>query len=404
MNEPESNDRVPAVSRRAFLGAAGAAAAVAALGPLGASGCAQAPPENLDERRPDPAAEPTPIRQAIAFGLHAANPHNTQAWRLQLLSDSLARLFVDETRLLPETDPVTRQIHVGCGCFLETLALGAESVGRRAHINLLPEGDYAPAEAGRRPLADILLLPGAGQQGAGELAAQIRRRRTSRLPYTAGMGDGDFQAALALVGAATTDIALATEGVDALGGLFLRGMQAESSTRRTWEESRRWFRLGEDDSRARRDGLTLRASGLSGFSLWTAEHFGDLTSPEGWNAPRARDAYLSRFRAALDSTKSYVFFTTPANGLRDWVQAGRDFARFQLAAAHLGHFVQPVSQVLEEYAEVRALGAELDTARRIGGQAKIQMVARVGRSALPWLSWRRRVGDVVAGEGRTGPV
>jgi hypothetical protein len=33
------------------------------------------------------------------------------------------------------------------------------------------------------------------------------------------------------------------------------------------------------------------------------------------------------------------------------------------------------------------------------------MVARVGRSAVPWLSWRRRVADVVAaGEGRTGPA
>ena len=49
---------------------------------------------------PNPATNPsraeTPILQAIAYGIHAPNPHNTQAWKFQLTSDTQTLLYIDE--------------------------------------------------------------------------------------------------------------------------------------------------------------------------------------------------------------------------------------------------------------------------------------------------------------------
>ena len=75
-------------------------------------------------RRPNPNDFKAPALKAIALGVNAPNPHNTQAWKFRLHSDTTFTLYVDESRLLPATDPTTRQIHIGCGCFLSVMQAG----------------------------------------------------------------------------------------------------------------------------------------------------------------------------------------------------------------------------------------------------------------------------------------
>src|SRR5262245_3624691 len=80
----------------------------------------------------------TPILQAITYGARAPNPHNTQAWKIEPLSNLENVLYLDEHRLLPVTDPSTREIHIGAGCFLESLATGMSGQGYVTNIELLP--------------------------------------------------------------------------------------------------------------------------------------------------------------------------------------------------------------------------------------------------------------------------
>ncbi len=84
----------------------------------------------------------SPIMRAIAWGIQAPNPHNTQAWKFRLVSDTEARLYVDERRLLPVTDPPARQIHIGAGCCIETLAVGMSTEGYETDVKLLPDGPH----------------------------------------------------------------------------------------------------------------------------------------------------------------------------------------------------------------------------------------------------------------------
>ena len=91
-------------------------------------------------------------------------------------------LYCDLTRLLPETDPFSRQIMMSQGTFLELLDLAARRRGLRADIELFPEGEFGPEKPDARPTARIRLTADAAV-AADPLFEQILRRRTNREAY-----------------------------------------------------------------------------------------------------------------------------------------------------------------------------------------------------------------------------
>ena len=54
-----------------------------------------------------------PRMQALSYAILAPNPHNRQPWLVDLQVDGQVTLYVDQTRLLPHTDPFSRQIVAG---------------------------------------------------------------------------------------------------------------------------------------------------------------------------------------------------------------------------------------------------------------------------------------------------
>ena len=97
---------------------------------------------------------------ALSHAILAPNPHNRQPWMVRLDGEDGLTLFVDTERLLPHTDPFSRQIVVGLGCFLETLVIAAAEKGLAVDIDPFPEGEDAAALDGR-PVASCRFRPGA---------------------------------------------------------------------------------------------------------------------------------------------------------------------------------------------------------------------------------------------------
>jgi hypothetical protein len=89
-------------------------------------------------------------------------------------------LQVDLARRLPATDPFDRQIVIGCGAFLELLAIAAAEEGYRADIVAFPEGDDMKT-LDARPVARVTLVAGASQRDP--LAAHILARRSNKTVY-----------------------------------------------------------------------------------------------------------------------------------------------------------------------------------------------------------------------------
>ena len=84
-----------------------------------------------------------PRMQALSYAILAPNPHNRQPWLVDLSVPDQVTLYVDTDRLLPHTDPFSRQIVVGLGCFLEVLVLAAAQMGYAVTLDVFPEGSNA---------------------------------------------------------------------------------------------------------------------------------------------------------------------------------------------------------------------------------------------------------------------
>jgi hypothetical protein len=337
----------------------------------------------------------TPIMRAIAWGVQAPNPHNTQAWKFRVVSDTGALLYIDEKRLLPVTDPPARQIHIGAGCCIETLAVGMSTEGYKTDVELLPDGPHGFEEIGRKPVARIELRPGAATR-PDELADAIGRRQSNRKPYTGPLlTAAEADEIRSRVASSTIEILTFNEpnAMRPLLDVFYRALEIEVTTRRLYEETRIWFRFNERQRRTRRDGLSMPQVGVDGLKRrlieWTLRD-GD---PKRWFGRRTINSTLKTLRRGIHSARGIVLVKTATNRQVDWLDAGRAFVRVHLGLTNLGLTCHHYNQVLQEYPEMTALQREFDELLGVQDPEKIQIAVRVGRAKPAYVAPRRDPGD-----------
>jgi hypothetical protein len=122
------------------------------------------------------------LYRALSFGIQAPTFLNTQPWKIKVFDTGSFLLFVDEKRLLPASDPTTRQIHIGQGTFIEMLAVGMTSEGYGTEVDYFPEGIYGVKECGTKPVALITVQKNEGIP-VDILSEVIPVRITNRNPY-----------------------------------------------------------------------------------------------------------------------------------------------------------------------------------------------------------------------------
>jgi len=70
-----------------------------------------------------------PRKNALSYAILAPNPHNLQHRMVDLTGTDTVVLYRDPERNLPHTDPFSRQITIGLGCFLEQMKIAATQTG-----------------------------------------------------------------------------------------------------------------------------------------------------------------------------------------------------------------------------------------------------------------------------------
>lgn len=333
-----------------------------------------------------------PILKAIRIGISAPNPHNTQAWKFKILNDTSALLYVDASRLLKDTDPPARQIHIGQGTFLETLSIGASRLGHTAAISLFPEGKYSAADFGKKPVAKIILQK-SNSTALDPLADFVSERRTVRSLYSGDdLSQEDFHKIVTDAGARYSEFKfLPKEGSEKLRKQLVSAMAVETYAYKQYEESRIWFRYSDKEIAEFKDGISMRGFGLSGIKYWFASRFILTPGKEVWHSEENQKSGLDIFADQIESSKGFIYLKTKKNEIIDWIQAGRDYARLHLAAVKNGFALHPLSQILQEFPEMDSLRKELDADQKVLPGEKIQMLVRLGRSDYRYFSPRRNL-------------
>lgn len=333
------------MDRRNFIRLAGGGVVLAA------TGCSSELPAQAVAAWQGPAAgEADPRRWALSWAILAPHSHNLQSWRVDLRQPDEILLYCDLQRLLPETDPQSRQILMSQGTFLELLDIAARERGLRADIALFPEGEFGPDRPDTRPVARIRLQPDAGVR-RDPLFAQIPRRHTNREAYEARLPDAAslraIEGAVAPFPVRAGFTAGAPELLQRHRAIAAEAWRIELVTPRTIMESYRVLRVGPQEIAQHRDGLSMNRPMIRAMTALGLFDRTEVPAPDS----TATRSQISQFNDKLLATPSFFWLVTQGNDRRTQVAAGRAYARAQLAATAQGLSMQPLSQALQEYPE-----------------------------------------------------
>ncbi|MDX5565560.1 nitroreductase [Streptomyces sp. ID05-04B] len=322
------------------------------------------------------AAVPALVEDAAA----APSMHNAQPWRFRFLrADDVFQVYADLERAMPQADPTTRCLHLGCAAALFNLRTAMAHAGWATDTELLPD----PADP--RLLAVVRLTgPAPTERGVVEdlapLYPAIRRRHTSRRPFTDEViphAVKDALSAAALLEGARLifpdpwhihtllDLVRDAEGRDAT--------DAAAS-----EELRRWIRVGQDAVRAASDGVPDYAFGPR--KLYGSAPVRDFAG---------RGAVPGREAAAFENVPQLAVLGTTSDGPRDWLLAGQAMERVLLEATLDGLATSLTSQALE-WPELRWTLRDPQSAMGF-----VQMVLRLGYGPAGPGTPRRPVDEIL---------
>lgn len=366
------------MNRRSFLRIAGGGVITAATATT-IAGCSSALPDAAIAAWRGPGDEPDVRRWILAHAILAPHSHNLQSWLVDLSVPDQITLRIDRTRLLPETDPFSRQMLMSQGTFLELLDQAAREKGLRAEIALFPEGVFGPTTLDDRPTARIRLVPDAAVARE-PLFAQVFRRHTNREAYEPRVPSPD---ALRAIAASTAAYPMRSgfvtsadaEAIEHQRRIAREAWRIELTTPRTVLESFKVLRVGPREIAEHRDGISLNDPMVR---LLVATGLFDRSVAPGPD-DTATTGQIDDFNAKIAATPAFYWLVSEGNDRITQVNAGRAWVRAQLAATAQGLAMQPISQALQEYPEMAAPYREIH--ERLGAPAPrhtVQMWARLG--------------------------
>ena len=347
-----------------------------------------------------PLPEETDIRiQVLSYAILAPNPNNIQPWLIDLTGPRSFDLYVDPERLLPETDPPYRQIHIGQGTFLENADLAARYYGYRADIRYFPRGMYGNTVLEKKPVASVELVEDPAVR-VDPLFASILDRQSNRKVYDdTPLNQAELNGLNSAFDAAeypltvTTDPALRAK----LAEIAKEAMRIEVGNRARDMEIAANFRFNDEEMEQHRDGFGVAQSGITGFKKWMIETF--FLSRESAEAPDSTfgENVISLTQDQAHSAIGFGWITSTANTRRHQVQAGQAYERVNLTATRLGLAMQPMTQVLQEYPDMAELQQSFHRVLRIPQGHTVQMFFRLGSADSYVHSPRRRLKNLMKG-------
>ena len=340
----------------------------------------------------DHAAGPLALVQAAIL---AANPHNSQPWLFRV-SDERVDLLADTHRNIGAIDPFLREMHIGLGCALENTVLTAEAVGYTPRVTLLPD-PADPTHVARIDLA-------AGQANPSALYHAIPERHTNRAAYDAerSIQPSTLQSIDALNEGDAVRIRWFTLPSERqrVASLIVAATEALIADSEQLNDSDQWLRLGWDQLRKHRDGLTLDAQGAAPLSKAFLK---TLPNAVLSNSEQGAATFLRWTRDVhVATTNTFgLLLVDDARTKAAQLQGGRLWQRLHLWATTQGLAVQPLNQMAERADRERQLGLEPTFGKALAdlagsGRWQALMPFRIGyplREALP--SPRRALQDVI---------
>lgn len=335
---------------------------------LGASGCAPADSNTVGE------GSTAEVWSAIVDQARwAQNAHNVQSWRLTTVSSTVLTGGLDPERLLPETDPIARQLVLSLGALTGAARAAAAEAGYHLDAQWIGPEDWTVADDPGATLFRWTIRPTAHRDWEtidGLTAATVKYRldpaviSTEEADWLEGTYSGDGYAFIV-----ETDTRRVRETLE----LAIEAFETEMRYEPTLRESYDLTRIG---ARARREspyGITLRGN-FPRATFWAVDALAALF-PQ--SLEQYADSGIGLFTGALASGRSLIVLTTEDNSPRSWFRSGIALQELWMDVRAQGMELLPLSQGLQEYEQVSGYYEQLHELWATEG-GTVQMIMHVG--------------------------
>ena len=327
----------------------------------------------------------------LETAMQTPSPHNVQPWRIRLVSEREAELYIDRNRTLPKEDVTGSFILSAMGMFIEAIAILAAPRGYSLEYELShPPQWYAENilhdnKNDLLPFARLRLSPCSPQESPYPESLFLKRR-TSRI---------DFWPTPIGETAVTTLAELATRwgqryaqiiDPEQIKNILLHNIDAlfqDLNTPAYHDEIVSWFRFTDRAAKRHRDGLDWRCMNTSRTAYWLA-----ATIPGLLLFPVTRSLLRRQYRRQLGLVPTIGILAGEFFRAASAFETGRFLIRFWLETAKLGLFIHPYGNLVTNPAAAKWMAATTNI-------KDIWLVFKIGYSEVPPKSYRRSLAEVL---------
>lgn len=320
--------------------------------------------------------------KVVSNGILAASGHNMQPWIINLDQDKdVFYLYANSDLLTTEVDPFARQTMITQGTFLEYIVVSGEHFGYKVNIDFFPKGQYDEQNLAismkEKPVAKVTILEDKNKEN--KLYDFMFLPDTNREIYEkTNLTKGQLDTLITL---SDEDVKIEAfddaNSLEKLSEYAIKGAEIEANIHRMNEESAKVFRVNEFEKNKYRYGYSFEGQNITGLQKYLMQGLITLV-PLVNNEKSSSDIYINSTKAAVENTSAYGMVITKNNSRIEQVKSGMVYSNLVLNAHYLGLVMQPLSQVLEEYPEMKEQYENFHKDYAKKGDT-IQMFFRIGR-------------------------
>jgi|GEM_PF-2233901 len=327
----------------------------------------------------------------------AQNAHNIQSWKIEIISDTELIGSLDKSRLLPETDPFSRQLILSLGAFSEVARLSSLKKGKMLTAHWIGPEKWNSEFDEEIPLFKWTLEDLQGSE-TDERVVLIDTLTSPTIKYAVHERDLFAESELNInQNYGTEDISFVfirnSERVESLKAIAEEAFRIEMETEETRNESIINTRYGRKARESDPYGITL----LSNFRKSTVgfiEFFARLfpLKPEAYGKQG-----IDLFNKALEPSTVLVCMKTKNNTASVQFFSGMEMQAFWMEMIAQDISLLPLSQGLQEYSEVEDQYGQIHEELAVEGET-VQMLWSVGQPVKGTFlrSPRLEIADIVA--------